>query len=144
MRLSLRLGAAWATFATRQAADGRLRPGVTATGPVIQAMQRRYDLPPRRQRVGIESAVDREEPQPLDMALREQHPVERIASCGLRLDRGEGVTLVDREDFYAQAVKKLGKGAELVGQLQLAQSTFDGDLPKARRAQMMLAAAILQ
>ena len=56
--------------------------------------------------MGDERPVDRHEPKTL--TLREQHPVERIASLGIGLDGGERVTLIDGDDFNAQAVKKLG------------------------------------
>jgi hypothetical protein len=103
-----------------------------------QATSRRYPL------AASGCAVDREEPQSRDLALREQHPVGRVACCRLRFDRGEGMTLVDREEFYAQSGKKLGQGDELVRQLQFAQPGFDCHLPEARCAQMMLIAAIPQ
>ena len=53
------------------------------------------------------SAVDGEEPQTLDLTLRKQHPIERIAGLGFWVDRGERVASVDRDDLNAQAIEKL-------------------------------------
>jgi len=69
-----------------------------------------------------EGAVDGDEPQSLDLTLREQHPIERIARCRLRFDGSERMAALDRDDPDAEAVEKLGQGAELVRQLQVAEA----------------------
>ena len=66
-------------------------------------------------------AVDGDEPQSLDLALRQQHPVERIARRRLGLDGSQRVAFVDRDYFDAEAVEKLGQGGELVCQLRVVQ-----------------------
>src|SRR5271167_4610900 len=101
-------------------------------------------LSPRRQRMRNERAVNGDQSEPFDLTLREQHPIERIASRRLGLDRGEGMALVDRDDPYAQSVEKLGQGAEARLQPELAQSMLDGDFPKAGRAQMLLIVSVAQ
>jgi hypothetical protein len=58
-----------------------------------------------------EGAVDGEEPQSLDLTLREQHPVERIAGHRLGLDGRERVAFVDRDNPDAEAVEKLGRSS---------------------------------
>ena len=116
-----------------------------AGGPQSEnSLDQSPDLCLRRQRMGNEGAGDRHEPQSLDLALRLQHPVERIAGSRLRFDRSNRVTFVDRDDRYAQAVNKLGQGDEIPRHAELAQSEFDGDLPKAARAQMVLVALVAQ
>ncbi len=54
--------------------------------------------------MGNERAVEGDEPQVLDLTLREQHPVERIT--GRRLGR-ERMALVDRNDPDAETVEEL-------------------------------------
>ena len=89
-----------------------------------------------------EGAVDGDEPQPLDPTLSEQHPVEWIARRRLRLDGSKRVTLVDPNDLYAHVADERRQGAEGRRQPKFAQSPFDGDFPKARRAQVVLAIAL--
>jgi hypothetical protein len=48
--------------------------------------------------MGNEGAVEGHEPQALDLALREQHPVEWVARGRLRFDGSERVAGVDRDD----------------------------------------------
>ncbi len=64
--------------------------------------------------MGIEGAVDCDEPQSLDLTLREQHPVERIARRRLGFDGNQRVAFIDRDNPDAEAVEKLGQGAEFV------------------------------
>ncbi len=70
-------------------------------------------LSPRRQRMRDKGAVDGDEAQALDLTLREQHPVERIGGRRLRFDGSERVALVDRDNPDAEAIEKLGQGAEI-------------------------------
>ncbi len=59
-------------------------------------------------------AVDGDEPQSLDLTLREQHPIERIARHRLGFDGSQRVAFIDRDNPDAEAVEKLGQRAELV------------------------------
>jgi hypothetical protein len=89
-----------------------------------------------------EGAVHGEKPQPINPTLSEQHPVELIARLRLRLDGSKRVTLVDPNDLYAHVADERRQGAEGRRQPKFAQSPFDGDFPKARRAQVVLAIAV--
>ena len=46
-------------------------------------------------------AVDREQPETLDLALREQHPVEGIARLRLGIDGRERIAFVDHDGLDA-------------------------------------------
>ena len=84
--------------------------------------------------MGHEGAVKRDEPQTLDLTLREQHPIEGIPGHGLWFDGSERVTFVDHDDLHAQSLEKLGQSAEADRELEFAQPPLDRDFPKARRA----------
>jgi hypothetical protein len=57
--------------------------------------------------MGHEGAVERDEPQILDLTLREQHPSEGISSHGLWFDASDRVAFVDHDDLHAQSVEEL-------------------------------------
>src|SRR5271166_1457550 len=78
-------------------------PGTSVSTETPVEMLKRA-LSPRRQRMRNEGAVDGKEPQSLDLTLREQHPIERIASRRLGFDGRQRVAFVDRDNPDAQAV----------------------------------------
>jgi hypothetical protein len=88
-------------------------------GALVAADDMPVRLSPCRQRMGGEGAVDGEEPQALDLTLREQHPIERVAGDRLGLDGHKGVAFVDRDHLDPQAVKKLGEGMRPTVRLSL-------------------------
>jgi hypothetical protein len=62
--------------------------------------------------MGNEGSVDGDEPQALDLTLRQQHPIEWVASRRLGIDGSNRVAFIDRNDRYAQTLDKLGQGGE--------------------------------
>jgi hypothetical protein len=48
-----------------------------------------------------QTAIQRYQPQILDLALRQKHPIERVASYRLGVHNGERMMLVDRYDLNA-------------------------------------------
>ena len=91
-----------------------------------------------------EGAVERDEPQALDLTLREQHPVERIAGHRFWVHSHERMAFVDRYDPDAEASEKPKQGVELNLELELTQPALDRDLPKAGGAPMRLGVVVLQ
>ena len=76
-----------------------------------------------------ERTVDGDKLQSLNLTLREEQTVERVARRWLRLDRGEGVARVDRDDPDAQHFEKLGERTQSCLQSKLAQPAPDRNFP---------------
>jgi hypothetical protein len=63
-------------------------------------------------------------------ALREQHPVERVAGCRFRQDPEDGVEWRDREKDHADLLDIGDKVFDWHGGLQLSHADLDRNLPK--------------
>jgi hypothetical protein len=85
-----------------------------------------------------ECAVNRDEPQLFNAALREQEPIERISGHWFRLNGCKDVMLIDRDKFESAAGQDVRQEFATCRKFKLPQSPFDGDSPQTRDAYVKL------
>jgi hypothetical protein len=84
---------------------------------------------PPGERMIHKRAIERDELQILDGALRQQQTIERIARGWLRNDGCQGMTKVDAEEIKANPSKIDRKIFEGPGQIEPSEPELDGHFP---------------
>ena len=81
-------------------------------------------------------AIDRNEAQILDQALRQQQTIERIARRRFRLRNRQNVVVIDRDERQPDTVDDAWNPVQRDAESEFSQPHLYGDFPQARHACM--------
>jgi hypothetical protein len=87
-----------------------------------------------RRRMGDERSIERDKAHPVDDALRQEKPIERVARLRLGLDVFERVRGYDRDDRQFHILDQLWEAFERGPGVELSKTSLYCDFPQSRDA----------